>query len=690
MGIISEDGGEKWRNLGAPREVHADHHDVWIDPADGKHLLVGTDGGVYESRDRGKSFRMWNNLPVSQFYHVSVDNASPYRVYGGLQDNGSWYGPSASPGGITNRDWTFTLDGDGFYSFRHPTKPHFVFSEYQEGGLSRWDERTGRSKSIAPYRDEGTDELRFNWNAPVHLSADGERLYFASQYLYRSANDGDFWERISPDLSTNDTAYQQQYRTGGLTVDNTGAENYTTIYQVAESPLASSTVWVGTDDGNLQLTIDGGKNWKRVNPDDPDLPGGAWVTFIDPSPHDPRSAFVTFDAHRSGDQTTYLYRTDDGGSTWTRLQDDAINGYALSVRQDPVNPDLLFLGTEFGLYISLDGGLTWAPFRNNVPQVGIRDMVIHPREADLVLATHGRGIMILDDLEALRQLTPDLVGNGITFLASDTTYFSDGQAGGAGQLNGSGHFVGQNPDASARIMYYADKRHTFGKMFVEVYRDTQLIKTLQAGKAAGLNIVSLPLHDEKPKAPPSDNDGAGFGVSRGPALAAGQYRVVLTKGKDTYTSSFTVGAAPDSPYSLKERADQRALLLALFDDTEQVAYLYEVLDWVATQAETLGDTTLAERTGRLKGKLVFLGGDHYINVEEKLGELVTKLYGEIAGYPGAPSASQVGEAARLRGEVDRMTAEVNNLLREVDTMNAAAPADRRIDYPSKEVFLATN
>ncbi|CAH0999583.1 hypothetical protein LEM8419_00883 [Neolewinella maritima] len=403
-GIITETAGELWRDM--PGHVHSDFHDIWIDPTDGKHILVGTDGGVYESTDRGYTFRMWNNLPLSQFYHVSVDNAEPYRVYGGLQDNGSWYGPSQSSGGITNSDWTVTLGGDGFYSFRHPAKPHIVFSEYQGGTFRRWDERTGQSKTITPYRTADTDELRYNWNAPIHLSQDGERLYFASQYLYRSSDDGDSWERISPDLTTNDSSYQKQYISGGLSIDNSGAENYTTIYSVAESPLDDAIVWVGTDDGNLQLTRDGGASWTLVNPSDPELPAGAWVTFVEPSPHDPLSALVTFDAHRTGDQTPYLYRTDDGGQQWTRLTDESLSGYALSVRQDLVNPDLLFLGTEFGLYISLDGGASWAPFRNNVPPVGIRDMVIHPRDGDLVMATHGRGVIILDDLEALRQLTP--------------------------------------------------------------------------------------------------------------------------------------------------------------------------------------------------------------------------------------------------------------------------------------------
>ncbi len=259
-GMISEDRGKTWRDFDP--YVHSDAHAIWIDPRDGRHLLVGTDGGVYESRDRGRTFKMWQNLPLSQFYHVGVDDATPYRVYGGLQDNGSWFGPSSKPGGITNADWVKTYGGDGFYSFRHPTKAHIIFSEYQGGNLVRYDERTGRAKRIAPYRTAADDPLRFNWNAPVHVSADGERLYFASQYLFRSEDDGDSWQRISPDLTTNDTAFQQQQLSGGLTIDNSGAEAYTTIYAIAESPVDGQTVWVGTDDGNLQLTRDGGAHWE--------------------------------------------------------------------------------------------------------------------------------------------------------------------------------------------------------------------------------------------------------------------------------------------------------------------------------------------------------------------------------------------------------------------------------------------
>ena len=684
-GIISENRGAVWRNLSG--SVHSDWHDIWIDPANGKHLLAATDGGVYESYDRGYTFRMWNNLPLSQFYHVSVDNAEPYRVYGGLQDNGSWYAPSSSPGGISNADWTRTFGGDGFYSFRHPHKPHIVFSEYQGGKLIRWDERTGRSRTIAPFRTDDSAPLRFNWNAPVHLSADGERLYFASQYLYRSNDDGDSWQRISPDLTTNDTAYQQQYRSGGLTIDNSGAENYTTVYAIAESPLDQRTVWAGTDDGNLQLTTDGGQHWQLVTPSDTALPEGAWVTFVEASPHDANTALVTFDAHRQGDMTPYLYRTTDAGKSWMRLHHEALEGYALSVRQDPVNADLLYLGTEFGLYLSLDGGSSWAPFRNGVPRVGVRDMAIQSREADLVLATHGRGVLIIDDLEALRQLTPSIVGNGITFLDTDTTYFYDGGAGGAGVLSGNGHFVGRNPSEAARILYYADKRHTFGKMYVEIYRDSQLVRTLPAGKGAGLNSVELNITTEKPKAPPSDNRAASFGTVFGPILPAGTYRVNLVKGKNTYETTFAIAAAPGSPYSVADRAEQYALVTQLYADTEELAYLYEVLDRVETQADTLRLATIAERAGKLKSGLVFLGGDGYVNEGEQLGELVTQLYGDVAQFPGKPSGSQRDEATRLHRLVERAREQVDRLLDDVARANEKLEESKRMIYPEKEAFL---
>jgi photosystem II stability/assembly factor-like uncharacterized protein len=694
--VISEDGGTTWNTFDS--RIHSDSHDIWFDPANGKHILVATDGGVYESQDRGETFKMWQNLPLSQYYRVSVDNAKPYRIYGGLQDNGSWYGPSEKPGGITNADWQKTLGGDGFYSFRHPTKPHFVFSEYQGGALARFDERTGQTKAIAPYADETTGELRYNWSAPIHLSADGKRLYFASQYLYRSADDGENWERISPDLTTNDTTYQKQKTSGGLSIDNSGAENYTTIYAVAESPVDQNVVWVGSDDGLLHLTTNGGDDWTEVGHRLPAAPQNGWITYVEASPVDARTAFVTVDDHRRGDMQPYVYRTDDGGLNWTRLTDEDIEGYALSIRQDPVNPDLLYLGTELGLYLSLDGGESWAPFRNNLPRVAIRDMVIQQREADLVMGTHGRGVIILDDLEALRQLTPEITSQPIAFLETEPTYFYDAGASGAGRFSGSGQFVGGNPSTAARVMYYAKRRHTFGKMYMEIYRDGELIRELPAGKSAGLNVVSLQTRLPKPKSPPSESQRATFGTAFGPSLPAGTYQVSLIKGRDTFSTDFTLAADPDSPYDLAQRKQQYELLMQLYDDSESLAYGYEVLTQLEGQLDSLSVQKAkleSQRTDLLRdvraemAGIVFRGGDGYVNEGQELGEEVSVLYSAISGYPGAPSGSQGREADRLHAAVTAATERIASLVKTAEALNDRLPETDRLSWPDREAFLAS-
>ncbi|PPK88725.1 photosystem II stability/assembly factor-like uncharacterized protein [Neolewinella xylanilytica] len=678
--VITQDAGNSWRTF--DQSVHSDAHDIYIDPADGRHILVATDGGVYESFDRGYTFKMWQNLPVSQFYHVSVDNADPYRIYGGLQDNGSWYGPSSQPGGIQNSDWRKTLGGDGFYSFRHPTQTHYVFSEYQGGNLARFDERTGRAKSITPYPDTEAGELRFNWSAPLHLSADGERLYFASQYLFLSTDAGDSWQRISPDLTTNDTSLQQQWKSGGLSIDNSGAENHTTVYAVAESPSDPNIIWAGTDDGNLQVTLDGGDSWNLVNPASEGPPQGSWVTFIDASPHDSRTALVTFDNHRRGDMATYLYRTTDAGQNWERLNGEAVRGYALSVRQDPKQPTLLYLGTEFGLYLSLDGGDSWAPFRNQVPQVGIRDMVIHPEQGDLILATHGRGVIILDDLEALRQVGPGLDAAPITFLERDTFFFSERGAAGGNEYGGGGMYRGPNPSDDLNILYYANRRHTFGKMFVNIYHEGKLIRTLQAGKGAGLNVVSLPTTLEKPKAPPSDNRSAQFGTMYGPRLPAGAYQVALVKGRDTFQTEIVLAVDPESPYTENARADQYALLMQLFSDSEELAYLHEVLERVWKQAKEADLSDLAQRAAALQANIVFTGGDGYVDEGEKIGEKVSQLYSAVSSFPGRPSASQRTEGEELHRQVEALGAEVRAFTEGLSGHDIA--------IPTKEAFLAAD
>ena len=462
--IVSENRGKSWRPMN--QAVHSDVHAIWIDPNNTKHLLIGTDGGVYESFDRGSSFKMFMNLPVGQFYHVGVDNEIPFNVYGGLQDNGSWYAPSRKPGGIANSDWKPTFGGDGFWSFPHPANHQIVFAEYQGGNLVRFDKKTGLAKEIRPFPSESEPKFRFNWNAPIHISpTNPNRMYFGSQFLFRSEDMGDSWKRISPDLSTNDPKKQRQKESGGLSIDNSGAENHCTIYAIAESPADGQVVWAGTDDGNLQVSANGGQTWTNVAANIPGLPAHTWVANIEASHFNAQTAYATFDGHRTGDMKTYVYKTTDLGKTWASISTPQAEGYAFCIKEDLVNAQLLFLGTELGLFISLDGGKNWGRFSNNLPKVAVHDMVIHPRDHSLVLATHGRGIAIIDNISPLRQITADAMNKPFQFLDAGPAILRDPE-GTTGWYGGNGVFLGPNPSSAAQIIYYMSKRHTFGKMYI--------------------------------------------------------------------------------------------------------------------------------------------------------------------------------------------------------------------------------
>ncbi len=660
--VISEDGGNRFRTVQSG--VHSDIHAVWVDPSNPKHVIIGTDGGVYESVDRGYTFKMFMNLPVAQFYRVSVDNAEPYHVYGGLQDNGSWYAPSRKAGGIANSDWQQTYGGDGFYSFRHPSDEDVIYAEYQGGEIVRYNKTTGQAKSIKPYARTEEGKLRFNWNTPIHISPNNpERMYLGAQYLFMSEDRGESWQKLSPDLTTNNPQKQRQAESGGLSIDNSTAENHTTIYTIAESPVDENVIWVGTDDGNLQVSADFGKNWTNVVSNVPDLPQNTWVSHVEASHYDQNTAYVTFDGHRQGDKKVYVYKTTDLGKTWQSITTEALEGYAHVIREDLEKENLLFLGTEFGLYISLDAGQSWARFENNVPKVGIRDMVIHPEEADLVLGTHGRGVIIIDDLEALRQITPELRTQKLAFLATKPTVLRDPGAGG-GWFSGAGNFVGANPSSNAQIMYYMSKRHTFGKMYIEVYNEAgEMIKELSAGKSAGINIVEFITREAPPKAAPTNNRNALFGSAFGPNLPAGEYQVKIVKGKEEFTTKIELMYDPKAPYSPEDRQVQEQTVRQLYDMSEQIAYIYDALQSVEEQAKQKESNSkklnaslegLAESAAQLKGSIVALGGDFYVNSGEEIREQVSDLYRLISSYPGRPSDSQLKRTEMLGNQLEEI------------------------------------
>jgi len=438
---------------------------------------------------------------------VSLDNNDPYRVYGGLQDNSSWVGDSQYPGGVTNSRWENMYNGDGFWMFPDPSDPDYIYAEYQGGFIGRVNRYTHEARLIQPTPNY-KEKLRYNWNTPIALSpTDKATLYVGAQFLFRSRDHGQNWERISADLTTNDPEKQKQEQSGGVTIDNSSAEMHTTIYSISESPKNKSLIWVGTDDGNLQLTRDAGKTWSNLVGNVPGLPKNSWVSWVQASNFEAGTAYATFDRHTFGDMTPYLFRTTDYGKTWTALVSPAdvkgVRGYAHVIKEDLVKPSLLFLGTEFGLWVSIDQGKSWAQFKgNHFPAVAVRDLAIQPRDNDLVLATHGRGIWIIDDITPLRALTPELLDQEVSFVSARPV--QQRIEGSGGWANGDAVFVGNNPPDAAVITYYQKSRHLFGKLKLEVLGPSgRLIDDLPASKRPGLNRVIWSMREKPPRVPPA-------------------------------------------------------------------------------------------------------------------------------------------------------------------------------------------
>ncbi|MBK8556221.1 MAG: hypothetical protein IPL65_10850 [Lewinellaceae bacterium] len=403
----SIDGGQSFDSWVSSWRIHPDHHALWIDPNDPKHIIDGNDGGLNITYDGGDTWRYAENIPVGQFYHINVDNEIPYNIYGGLQDNGTVVGPSAvwKYGGLRNSEWQEVNFGDGFDAMPQRDNSRYCFAMSQGGELSYIDRQTGNSRYIKPLHPDGLN-LRWNWNAALAQDPFNDHgLYFGSQYLHYSPDLGHSWQLLSPDLTTNDTSKLHQDISGGLTIDATNAENYCTIVSIAPSPKDKQVIWVGTDDGNLQLTRDGGKTWENLNDRLPDFPKNAWIPQIEVSATNAGEAFVVLNNYRQNDWQPYLYHTTDFGRKWKRLASaNSVEGFCLSVVQDLEVPGLLFLGTDRGLYYSINYGKTWTKWPNeDFPSVPVQDMKIHPRDGDLVIGTYGRAIWIMDNLVALRE-----------------------------------------------------------------------------------------------------------------------------------------------------------------------------------------------------------------------------------------------------------------------------------------------
>lgn len=655
--LASEDACKSFAS--ASRGIHGDVHAVWVDPANPNELVLGDDGGIFYSHDRGNHWWKGSNLPISQFYHVSVDNSVPYHVYGGLQDNSSWMGDTEYPGGITNSRWENLFNGDGFATFEDPADPHFVYAEAQGGVLGRVNKRTHEARDLRP-RALKSEKLRFHWNTPVTWSPHDKAIYIGAQFLFRSRDHGQTWQRISPDLSTNDPQKQKQEASGGITVDNSSAEMHTVITAIAESPKAKGHIWAGTDDGNLQVTRDDGQHWVNVVGNITGLPANSWVSTIELGHANADVAMVTFDRHMLGDFTPWVFRTEDGGKRWQRLPTDGVSGYAHVIREDPVRPALLFLGTELGLWVSLDTGAHWARFTGgHFPHVAVRDLVVHPRDGDLIIGTHGRGIWLLDDLTPLRSLSAELAAKEIAII--DARPSRQALQFNGGWIEGAATFVGDNPTEQAVVNYWQAKRHIFGPFKIEILDERgALLEELSGNKRRGLNRVSWSMRLPAPRS--SRGATLAWEAAIGPRVIPGTYTVRITRGSTVVEKKLEVVIDPNSTATKADLVARNAVIMQVFTLLEDMAFFTARIEeanaalMASPKKGAVLDAWVADAEA-VRRKVVATTEGGAITGEERLREFAASLYGSVASYDGVPTDEQKKYITTLRAEFTDLEAE---------------------------------
>ncbi|MDC0006345.1 hypothetical protein OAE07_00055 [Winogradskyella sp.] len=589
---VSEDGGKNFNQLmpayGANNGVHPDHHAWWIHPDNGNFMIDGNDGGMNITKDGGKTWRFIGNLPVAQFYHINVDNEYPYNVYGGMQDNGSWRGPAYvwRAQGIRNSYWQEISFGDGFDVVPDRDDSRYGWSMSQQGYVSRYDWQTGNNYGVRPTHPDPDVRLRFNWNSAINIDPfNNSTLYFGSQFVHKSIDKGETWTVISPDLTTNDPEKQKQSESGGLSMDATGAENHTTILVIEPSEVEKNMLWAGTDDGRVHYTTNGGDSWTDVSKNLKGLPEGSWIAQIKASNKNKGEALLIANDYRRFNYTPYAYRTKNYGKTWERIVDaNDVQSYTLAIVEDLVEPNLMFLGTDDGLYISIDAGKKWTKWTEGFPTTSVKDLVIHPREHDLVIGTFGRAAWVLDDIRPLREMAKNtsVMASNITLFNPPTAYQAAYQQPTGSRFGADAMYHGENRGGGARFSYVfnkkdmpkADKKDkdsdenesetanldsekneakvTWDSLSLKLYDGNRLIRTLKtkASKENGVHKWTWYM-DEAGINRPSRRIRKQTRESGGVSVKPGTYKAVLQYGDQLSETTITVESDPRIEVSQK-------------------------------------------------------------------------------------------------------------------------------------------